>query len=129
MTQPSVFNFLDEADARRCALYWQKQLRLSDWAVEVLIVRRHALACGRVAECVYHLESKSAIIRLLDASDHDPASLWAERDQEVGLVHELLHLHVAPFDPQPKTLEQKFSEVMIESVAQALVLINRGHRR
>jgi hypothetical protein len=120
--------FASEEEARECSAYWQRQLRLSDWKVKITIVRRHVLPAGRVADCTYHLASKSADIRILDQVDHHPNADFDDRDHEVCLVHELLHLHVAPFEPKPETLKAKMSEVAIESTAQALVLINRGVR-
>lgn len=121
--------FTSERDASDCVQYWQRQLRLSDWVVEVKILRgRDMSGPGRAAECNYHLESKSATIHLLDPVDQHPLSLTTDRDHEICIVHELLHLHVAPFDPQPDTLQQKMSEVAIESTAQALVRLNRGIR-
>ncbi|HEX8089370.1 MAG TPA: hypothetical protein VF762_10985 [Blastocatellia bacterium] len=120
--------FTDENEARRCCAYWQRQLRLSDWKLKIRIVRRYDLPPDRVAECTFHLASKSATIRLLNANDHRPDNDFNDRDHEIGLVHELLHLHVAPFNPKMETLEQAMSEVAIESIAQSLVLINRGIR-
>ncbi|HST21155.1 MAG TPA: hypothetical protein VLR90_08570 [Blastocatellia bacterium] len=120
--------FTGETEAQDCCAYWQRQLRLSDWQVKIKIVRRYDLQPGRVAQCEYFITSKSAIISLLDAIDFHPATEFVDRDHEVGLVHELLHLHVALFEPKAETLEQKMSEVAIESIAQALVLLNRGIR-
>ena len=120
--------FINQTEAQECCVYWQRQLRLSDWLVKVSIVRRYDLPAGRVADCTYDLRSKSASVRLLDANDFHPACEFADRDHEIGLLHELMHLHIAPFDPKPETLEQWMSEVAIESTAQALVLINRGVR-
>jgi hypothetical protein len=120
--------FINKEEARACCSYWQRQLRLNDWKVSVTIVRRYDLAPGRAAECTYHLESKSATINILDASDFHPTADFDDRDHEVCLVHELLHLHVAPFEPSAKTLQQTMSEVAVESIAQSLVLINRGIR-
>ena len=120
--------FLSQAEAQECSAYWQRQLRLSDWQVRVRIVRRYDLPPDRVAQCQYFITSKSAIVSLLDATDFHPATEFVDRDHEIGLVHELLHLHIAPFEPKPETLEQKMSEVAIESLAQGLVLINRGVR-
>lgn len=120
--------FISQSEAQECCAYWQRQLRLSDWLVKVNIVRRFDLPEGRVADCTYHLDSKSATVRLLYPNDFHPACEFYDRDHEVALVHELEHLLHAGLEPKPDTYEMKIFEFTVESTAQALVLLNRGIR-
>jgi hypothetical protein len=122
---PLIFTSIDEAKAN-CA-YWQKQLRLSDWKIDLQIVKHYEMSAPfRVAEITPFLDAKCAVIRLLNAADVSPNAPFEDRDQELCIVHELLHLHIKPFEPAPGTLEAKMMEVAIESTAQALVRLNRG---
>ncbi len=115
-----IYQNADEATAV-CAV-WQRRLRLSDWDVKIQIVRQSEMKSetfqGQVG---WTINGKQAIIKILDPIDYDPSLLWPQ-DHEQTLVHELLHLHSAPFDdfdaggPKDVALEQ-----MIDLTAIALV--------
>lgn len=109
--------------------YWQRRLRLRDWDVKVVLVRSYDIGRGRVAECEYEEVLKEAVIRVVDPADRPP-SLW-KQDLEADLVHELLHLHFAPFmadgDSNPRTWADQ--ETAIEQIAQALVAARRDTHR
>lgn len=114
-TQPELVSLL---------VYWRKVLRLQDWDVRIKLVRdRDMVVANRQGECDISLRNKEALIRLLDPIDY-PDGDWAQ-DHEQTLVHELLHLHMAPFDPAPNTLAQDMQEQAIESIAKALVSLKR----
>lgn len=105
---------------------WQGILRLQDWDVKPEIVRRHEMSVPeRDGECVYVLQQKKAHIQVVTADDTLP-SPWP-LDQEQILVHELLHLHFAPFMPaSDEGLRYETAEQAIDQIAEALVRLKRN---
>lgn len=105
---------------------WQGTLRLQDWDVEAAFRRAYDLTRVDVAgECRWVLSNKTAVIRILDPCDFDP-DICRPQDVERTLVHELLHLHFAPFTPiGQETYEH---EQAIEAIAKALVAAKRGRQ-
>jgi hypothetical protein len=106
--------------------YWQKVLRLQDWDVEVNVVRARDMTLENSAAAVtWVLPKRMASVTIMDPIDYPPG-LMGEQDQEVSLVHELLHLHYAPFDETEKgSLPEVMLEQSIEAISRALVLLKR----
>lgn len=105
---------------------WQKILRLQDWIVSASIERGRDMRMEETqGECSWVIQTKLAKIRVLDPLDYPPGSM-IEQDMEQTLVHELLHLHHAPFDDfDCDTLENTTMEQAIDSIAMALVNLKR----
>lgn len=100
---------------------WQKRLRLQDWNVKVQLRRRHAMSMEDSAGvCRWQLPKKLACIEIMDPYDYDPGAFGWTQDIERTLVHELLHLHFAPFatHDQPADTHQ---EQAVDLIAGALV--------
>lgn len=81
---------------------WQTKLGLSDWTLTVRLVRASEMnGENRVGECIHHLESKTALIRILEQVEHE-ALVMPHTEQKWDLdrilVHELIHLSFAPFE-------------------------------
>lgn len=74
--------------------YWQQRLRLNDWKVNVALVKHGGIDEGAVGECETIVTRKVAYIKLLMPEVYDYQGKY---DIEQTLVHELLHLHFAPF--------------------------------
>ena len=104
----------------------QERLGLQSWNVKTGIYRERNF-CGpeRQGENEYNLATGTSLIRILDPVDY-PESKF-KQDMEVTLVHELLHLVFAPFEPDEdsKELEQKFMERAICQLSGALVKLKR----
>lgn len=65
-----------------------------------------------------------AVIKILDPSDYPQTPF--EQDMEISLVHELLHLHFALFEPKTDdSLEFLIMESTIEQLANILVEMKR----
>lgn len=108
----------------KCRL-WQQRLRLADWDVEVKIVARRDISSSCIGgEVEWLLDDKTANIKLLDVDDY-PKDALRPSDMEKTLVHELLHLLVAPFDAPSGTAEALAQEQMINAVAGALIQLSR----
>jgi hypothetical protein len=104
---------------------WQRRLRLDDWAVWVSIKRQHQFRKkDRQGECKWDLWKKEAWINILDPQDY-PDDAPGPQDMERTLVHELLHLHLAAWQPEPETLEDIMQEQAIHAISAALVGLRR----
>ncbi len=99
--------------------YWQGVLRLQDWEV-IVRYERHLDTEGRAS--ISH-DYKRAYIRIVDPIDWQ--NTWRPQDIEHALVHELLHLHFAPFKTENDSPLGAAEEQAVESLARAFVKMNR----
>lgn len=91
---------------------WVDRLRLNDWDISVNIVSKEALPPNRSGLCNSVLAKKIARISILDPSDADPT--WLKPyDFELTFVHELCHLHLAPWAMMYDE-EDAASEILLE---------------
>ena len=91
-----------EKELRIQLAYWQKALYLQDWTIDFKIVRQWDMPdSGTVACCQWYLQRKDAVIQVLDPQDLAGVGRkfidGEECDYDISIVHELLHLHFAPF--------------------------------
>jgi hypothetical protein len=104
---------------------WQKRLRLQDWNIDVKIKRARDILDGCQAEVNWVLTKKMAIISIMDPFDY-PSDSMEPQDMEDSLVHELLHLHLAPISNYGNDDNyQIFEEQAIESIASGLIAAYR----
>lgn len=116
---------MSQAELEAACRYWQELLRLQHWDVVVRLARQYEMDAGNQGECEWNLRKRMALIKVLDAADWDPRTPWPQ-DQEQTLVHELLHLHFAPFRAEQGTAEDTAQEQAIDAIARALVELKRG---
>lgn len=110
---------MDQATLETLLAEWQKTIRLQDWFVVVQFKRIYNLSSQDVlGECCWVLSKRSACISILDPNDYDP-SIISKFDVESTLVHELLHLHFAPFAAIGEETYQH--EQAIDAIAKGLV--------
>ena len=118
-------HIVTEGQLKTLCKEWQERLRLQAWDVKTGIYRERNF-CGpeRQGENEYNLATGTSLIRILDPADY-PESKF-KQDMEVTLVHELLHLVFAPFEPDDdKELEHKFMERAICQLSGVLVELKR----
>ena len=119
---------LTEEQLQQRLLYWQERLNLRDWKLKVKIDRGSDIGGDYQGGINWSLNSKSASIRILDPIDY-PKHSMEEQDMENTLVHELLHIHFALIsekcNPQPMEIYNLFEEQAIESLAEALIELER----
>lgn len=115
---------MTEEEARERCAYWQRVLRLQDWEIEVNVARAYHMRLDGLAECHWQIKKRMAVINLQDPIDFDPGWL-GDRDMELSLVHELLHLHLAPWSPQEGTEDDVFEEQAIHAMSKAFVELER----
>lgn len=101
---------------------WQKRLRLQDWIVKCKIVRQRDMTNETAgAEVKHYIMKKQAAIRVRDSIDY-PEETITEQDMEWDLIHELLHLYLAPLhtDETDEHVEQ-----IVECLASSFILLYR----
>ena len=95
---------------------WQIRLGLQDWIVEVRVDRAKDLDpdCRSFAVNTHYPTEKFSSIKVVDPVDLSIMELALPKgeahDYDLHLVHELIHLHFAPFqvdDSDPKHLYQE----------------------
>ena len=97
---------------------WQQRMSLSDWDVRIEVVRKDRMPENRSGQCSFVLAKKAAVIYLLHPEDAD--SSWVcEYDIEQTLVHELVHLHLAPWSRYFDE-EDSEAELFLEQTVHAL---------
>ncbi len=121
MTQRSLANL-----AKR----WQKRLRLLDWKVRVKLVGQEEFDSagrdyGHSAEnshgfCLNFAEGRSATIYIVNPAEVERDEEDDRVDIENTLVHEMLHLHFAPFANKHDE-DSLLHEQAIESITEALL--------
>ena len=75
---------------------WQKRLNLQDWNIAVVVSRASELKPRTLGNVHWDLEKKTAVIRVLDPADYRLAPNLILKDIENTVVHELVHLEMAP---------------------------------
>ena len=114
---------LSDIDHSGLLEYWQRQLRLQDWDIDVEIVRPLAIE-GKAGDTRTTREVRQAWIRISDPSLSEQDFPEHFLDIEVTLVHELLHV---AFAANIETHDEV--EPAIDATARALVALNRGEKR
>jgi len=71
-------------------------------------------------QCTWNLERKEALIQILDHQDWDPACSF-EQCHIHTLVHELLHLHFAPFFGHAQPYHETEKEQAIHAITRAMI--------
>ena len=117
-----------ELELRKQLVYWQKALYLQDWNVDLRIVRQWEMGdFVTLAQCQWFLTRKDAIIQVLAPADLEGVSRrfinGEECDYDISLVHELLHLHFAPFHRDEDDIGH---EQAINAISRAMVNVWRS---
>ena len=105
--------------------YWQGMLRLRDWDVKINLVRGRDLDQNTGGNCEWVLKRRTALIKILDPIDYPPEIQWPQ-DIEETIVHELLHLHFAPFDHTTDDADDIAREQAISMIASGFVGLRRS---
>lgn len=116
-----------ETELRKQLAYWQKALYLQDWNIDLRVVRQWEMSdFTTLAQCQWFIQRKDAIIQVLAPADLDGVSRrfihGEECDYDISLVHELLHLHFAPFH---KDEDEVGHEQAINAISRGLVNVWR----
>jgi hypothetical protein len=107
---------------------WQKRLNLQDWSISVLVSRASELKPKTLGNVHWDLEKKTAVIRVLDPADYRLAPNLILPDIELTVVHELIHLEIAPTlaDLHRTDANRGQEENAVNHMADALLHLDRG---
>ena len=119
-------NILTPDELQEVCAEWKCRLRLDAWDIVINLYRQREFYSEEecVGENTYELRKCESVIRIIDPLDY-PTNANFPLDMEVVVVHELLHLLFATFEPEEKTLSHDMWEQTIERLAKALVYTKR----
>jgi hypothetical protein len=96
---------------------WQKRLSMDDWSLSIQVVRQHDLDKNTWGGAEWDPDKKTGVIRVLDPLDYNLKGGELKLDMECTIVHELVHIQVAPLDA--KTERQR--EQIVNRLMTALI--------
>jgi hypothetical protein len=108
--------------------FWQGRLSLQDWKISVEVVRAIELKPHTLGNVHWDRDTKTAVIRVLDPADYHLPAPEILPDIEFTVVHELLHLELAPaLAPlQRNDADRREEEHAVNQIASALLRLDRG---
>ena len=87
-----------EARLERQMKGWQKRLGLDDWKIALHVVRLAELDKRTWGNAEWDAETKTGTINVLDPRDYNLKGSDLRLDMECTIVHELVHIQVAPLE-------------------------------
>jgi hypothetical protein len=102
---------------------WQHRLALDEWHISMILSPSSELRKGTLGNIHWDGDKKSAVIRVLDASEYHTPYSAALKDMEFTVVHELIHLDLArlPHSEASRGTEEQ----AVNRVADALLHLDR----
>lgn len=121
-------SLLAECFASERLLVWQKRLDLQDWSISVVVTRAAGLTPKTLGNIHWDRDKKTAVIRVLDPVDYGLPLADMLRDIEFTVVHELIHLQMAPIlsELQRSEANRMEEEHAVNQIAEALLKLDRG---
>ena len=102
---------------------WQRRLKLEDWKITVLSVHPTGLREHTLGNIHWDAEKKTAVIRVLNASDYRMPYHATLNDLEFTIVHELIHLELVSLPRSEASRSDE--EQAINHLADALLQFDR----
>ena len=118
---------LAENYLRNRLVVWQDRLNLEDWNISLVMSHPSNLRRGTLGNVRWDVDQKTAVIRVLDASEYQKPFVVALKDMEFTVVHELIHLNFAPVvsDFQRSDANRREEEHAVNHMADALLKMDR----
>src|SRR5580692_7452497 len=110
---------LAEKFVREKLPFWQNRLQLQDWKISVLAVHPSDMRPHTLGNIHWDTDNKTAVIRVLNASDYQTPFRATLDDLEFTLVHELIHLELVPLPRSEASRSDE--EYAINHLAAALI--------
>jgi hypothetical protein len=117
-----IVNYLNE----RLAI-WQQRLSLQDWKISIIMSHPSDLKPKTLGNIHWDSDTKSAVIRVLDASDYRLPYKDMVDDMEFTVVHELIHLELSSL-PRSEA-SRRDEEHAVNQIASALLKLDRVNRK
>lgn len=103
---------------------WQQRLNLADWKISIVMTRARDLKPKTLGNIHWDANRKTAVIRVLDASDYQVSCREAQADMELTIVHELVHLELSSLPRSPASRHEE--ELAVNRITGALVRLEAG---
>lgn len=105
---------------------WQRKLRLQDWNISVHLVRLNEMPDQDAIGAIFpHIERKDARMFLLSPIDVPLLAAGFLNDEEINysltIVHELLHLHMAPFTKNADAASIESEEIAVNAISRCII--------
>ena len=107
--------------------FWQNRLQLQDWKISVLSVHPSDMRPHTLGNIHWDTDNKTAVIRVLNASDYQTPMRATLDDLEFTLVHELIHLELVPLPRSEASRSDE--EYAINHLAAALIQSEHGQHK
>jgi hypothetical protein len=104
--------------------FWQKRLALEAWNVSIFAVRTSDLRPGTLGNIHWDRDKRTAVIRVLDASDYRMPLRATLNDLEFTIVHELIHLELVSLPRSEASRSDE--EYAVNNLAAALLKFERA---
>jgi hypothetical protein len=104
-------------------LLWQQRLNLQDWKISIVMSHPADLKPKTLGNIHWDADKKSAVIRVLDASDYKMTFHDMLEDMEFTVVHELIHLELSSL-PRSEA-SRRDEEHAVNQIADALLKLDR----
>jgi len=107
---------------------WQKRLNLQDWTITLALSHPSDLRRGSLGNIHWDADKKTAMIRVLDASDYQMSFSATVKDMEFTLVHELTHLELSSLTRNFKSRSEESvseEEHAVNSLADAMLHLDQ----
>jgi hypothetical protein len=102
---------------------WQRRLKLQDWKISIVMAHPSDLKPKTLGNIHWDADKKSAVIRVLDASDYRLSCRDMLDDMEFTVVHELIHLELSSL-PRSEA-SRRDEEYAVNQLADALLALDR----
>jgi hypothetical protein len=118
---------VSEAFVKEKLALWQKRLRLTDWNIDIRLVRQSELKPKTVGNIHWDTPRKTATIRVLAVADYKLTNFEnILRDMEFTVVHELIHLQLSSL---PRSAASRGAEERaVNQLTEALLELDRIDR-
>lgn len=106
---------------------WQNRLGLKDWKISVVMSPAGDLKPKTVGNIHWELDKKTAVIHVLDPADYHMPFPEMLKDMEFTVVHELIHLDMAPVlsELQRSDANRREEEHAVNHMVEALLKLDR----
>ena len=106
---------------------WQQRLNLADWRISIVMSHAGDLKPKTLGNIHWDAQKKTAVIRVLDASDYQLRCREAVSDMELTLVHELVHLELSALPRSQASRHEE--ELAVNRITGALMRLDRQDRQ
>ena len=106
---------------------WQQRLNLEDWKISVEVARASDLKPRTLGNIHWDTDKKTAVIHVLDPADYHLPFQDVLQDIEFTVVHELIHLQLAPVlaPLQRNDANRREEEHAVNHMTEALLHLDR----